>query len=114
MSSPIGRPGSSLVPPFLAMSSGKLGSPGRCHPLHNGSGTPPQCDSWLALKVTRKPVEAGMRNMAVTLGPALCLLGHAHSLISPPPLLGPPAFLPASAVSMAPLAGELILMSKID
>lgn len=52
--------------------------------------------------------------MAVTLGPALCLLGHAHSLISPPPLLGPPAFLPASAVSMAPLAGELILMSKID
>jgi len=33
------------------------------------------------------------------------------TLLLPTP---PPALLPASAVSMTPLAGELILMSKID
>lgn len=57
VSSPDGRPSSSLVPPFLAMSSDKLSSsPGQCHPLHNGSSTPPlppQHGPWLDLNVSR-------------------------------------------------------------
>lgn len=42
VSSLIGRPGSSLIPPLLAVSSGHVSSsPGQCHPLHNESDIPP-------------------------------------------------------------------------
>lgn len=84
---------------------------------------PPQRGHWLILKDTGKPAEIGNKEYGgspcwllfpVPLGPILCPLGHAHSMISTPPLLGPPVLLAASAVSMTPLAGELILMSKID
>lgn len=60
----------------------------------------PQHGPWLTLKVSRKPVEAGTRNRAahtpcsllfpLTLGPVLCLLGQAHSVISPSPCCSPP------------------------